>query len=162
MTTVDFYAKTFPILYPCPENSTTGNAINVQTWGCLKITLAQKWQNPLIDFLAKSWCRSQFINILLSLVNFLLDCEVTELWFNASTKVLFGLGINSRCFEYVYLQILKEIFLHDFLQKIEILPIVSKKGAQVGWQSAGHSTRNRGLNYFFNIIHIYKVQLCDN
>ena len=27
MTTVDFYAKTFPILYPCLENSTTGNAI---------------------------------------------------------------------------------------------------------------------------------------
>ena len=28
MTTVDFYAKTFPILYPCLENSTTGNAIS--------------------------------------------------------------------------------------------------------------------------------------
>ena len=27
LTTVDFYAKTFPILYPCLENSTTGNAI---------------------------------------------------------------------------------------------------------------------------------------
>ena len=27
MTTVDFYAKIFPILYPCLENSTTGNAI---------------------------------------------------------------------------------------------------------------------------------------
>ena len=27
LTTVDFYAKTFPILYPCFENSTTGNAI---------------------------------------------------------------------------------------------------------------------------------------
>ena len=27
MSTVDFYAKTFPILYPCLENSITGNAI---------------------------------------------------------------------------------------------------------------------------------------
>jgi hypothetical protein len=45
--------------------------------------------------------------------------------------------------------ILKEIFFHDFfLQKFKILSIVSKKGAQVGWQSAGHSNRNRGLNYF--------------
>ena len=29
LTTVDFYAKTFPILYPCLENSTTGNAIKI-------------------------------------------------------------------------------------------------------------------------------------
>ena len=27
LTTVDFYAKTFPILHPCLENSTTGIAI---------------------------------------------------------------------------------------------------------------------------------------
>ena len=27
MTTVNFYGKTFPILYPCLENSTTGNGI---------------------------------------------------------------------------------------------------------------------------------------
>ena len=27
LTTVDFYAETFPILYPCFENSTTGIAI---------------------------------------------------------------------------------------------------------------------------------------
>ena len=40
-----------------------------------------------------------------------------------------------------------------FLQKFEILPIVSKKGAQVGWQSAGHSNRNRGLNYFCTYIY---------
>ena len=123
--------------------------------GCLKITLAQKWQNLLIDFLAKSWCHGQFINVLLSSVHSVSDCKVTELWFNASTKVIFGLATNSMYFKYVHFyRFWRKYIFHDFfLQKLEILPIVSKKGAQVGWQSAGHSTRNRGLNYFFNIIH---------
>ena len=38
-----------------------------------------------------------------------------------------------------------------FLQKFEISPIVSKKGAQVGWHSARHS--NRGLNYIFTYLY---------
>ena len=186
------------------------------------------------------------------MVHFVLDCKVTELWFNASTKVIFGLGINSRCFKYrlivgtlfhifamsatkwhirlddcslnyadfqrlyvfktfkfgasfgprwfslgfefeiIYGKICRKTnnptknhlsyfgwvgkimswpenyslvcIFTDFkgnisswfsLQKIEILPIVSKKGAQVGWQSAGHSNRNRGLNYLFTYLYLH-------